>query len=101
MATLNDFLDSMQKGSVPARIPAPLEALWHEGCGDWKRAHETVQGDSTIEAAWVHAYLHRKEGDLANAGYWYRRAGRQIATASLEDEWHEIVNALIVSRGKG
>jgi len=95
MTTLNDFLDSLQQESMPASMPAPLEALWHEGRGDWKRAHETVQGDNTTEAAWVHAYLHRKEGDLANAGYWYRRAKRQMPTAALEDEWGAIVATFI------
>ncbi len=95
MTTLDDFLDSLQQESMPASIPAPLEALWHEGHGDWKRAHKTVQGDSTIEAAWVHAYLHRKEGDLANAGYWYRRAGRDVSAETLEDEWRTIVASFI------
>jgi hypothetical protein len=94
MATFNDFRDSLQQAGAPAHLPAPLQALWHEGRGDWKRAHEIVQGDKSIEAAWVHAYLHRKEGDLANAGYWYRRAGRNIAAESLEDEWRIIAASL-------
>jgi hypothetical protein len=95
MASFNDFLDSLQQGSMPASISAPLQALWCEGRGDWKRAHEIVQGDNTVDAAWVHAYLHRKEGDLGNAGYWYRRAGRNVSTETLEDEWRTIVASFV------
>lgn len=75
-------------------LPAPLAALWWDARGDWQRAHEAAQSVDTAEAAWVHAYLHRKEGDLSNADYWYRRAGRRRAQTSLEAEWAEIAAAL-------
>ena len=78
-------------------MSAPLQALWQEARGEWKRAHEIVQGEDTAEAAWVHAYLHRKEGDSANAGYWYRRAKRPVSTEALENEWRCIVTDLIDS----
>lgn len=70
-----------------ANLPPLLHALWHEAHGDWERAHSITQTIETPDAAWVHAYLHRKEGDTFNAGYWYRRAGRSAFTGSLHAEW--------------
>jgi len=71
-----------------------IEALEIERAGDWDQAHCIVQDINTPEAAWVHAYLHRVEGDPGNAAYWYRRAGKPECTASLEDEWEQIHGAL-------
>jgi len=79
---------------APAGLAPTLAALWWDARGDWARAHEAAQSVDTAEAAWVHAYLHRKEGDLSNADYWYRRAGRQRPAVPLEAEWAEIVAAL-------
>ena len=79
---------------IPALTP-PLAALWWAAKGDWDKAHKIVQDEHTREAAWVHAYLHRVEGDLANAGYWYRQAGQPVAKDSLKTEWERIVSALI------
>jgi hypothetical protein len=67
-----------------------LVALWYDAHGDWNKAHEIVQDLETREAAWIHAYLHRKEGDLSNAQYWYRRAGQSVPQGSLEQEWEMI-----------
>ena len=64
------------------------------GAGDWDGAHRLVQDDPSREAAWIHAHVHRVEGDLGNAGYWYRRAGRPAATGSLEEERQEIMRSL-------
>lgn len=75
-------------------LPPTLAALWWDARGDWSRAHEAAQSVDTAESAWVHAYLHRKEGDLSNADYWYRRAGRRRPSGTLEAEWAEIVAAL-------
>ena len=72
-----------------------LLALWWDGRGDWERAHEVAQGIETKDGAWVHAYLHRKEGDTANAGYWYRRAGRAVAVGDLRGEWEGMVGELL------
>lgn len=77
---------------APALSP-PLAALWWAANGQWERAHEIVQDEDGAEAAWVHAYLHRVEGDLANASYWYRRAGQPVAADSLQAEWERIVVA--------
>jgi hypothetical protein len=71
-----------------------LHALELQASGDWDGAHSLVQDDPSQEAAWVHAYLHRVEGDLSNAGYWYRRAGRPAATGDLEEERKSIEKAL-------
>jgi hypothetical protein len=71
--------------------------MWLDGAGSWDAAHEAVQDDPSSEAAWVHAYLHRKEGDASNARYWYARAGRTPSSASLEVEWDQIVTALLSS----
>jgi len=73
----------------------PLRALWFDARGDWNAAHKCVDELSEPDAMWVHAYLHRKEGDLWNAGYWYRRAGRPAATGALEAEWRAIAAALL------
>ena len=72
-----------------------LLALWWDGKGDWERAHEIAQDDLGAEGAWVHAYLHRKEGDTGNAAYWYRRAGQSVAEGDLQSEWEEIVRELL------
>lgn len=83
--------------SAPAGLSGALEALWHDGRGDWERAHQCAQDDHSSAGSWVHAYLHRKEGDPGNAGYWYARAGRTMPAASvtLEDEWAQIARALL------
>lgn len=72
-----------------------LKSLWHDAKGDWEKAHTLVQDSNTTESAWVHAYLHRKEGDTSNALYWYRRAGKPEFKGTLEQEWEEIVTALL------
>ena len=71
-----------------------IQALKVERAGDWDKAHRIVQDIDTPDAAWIHAYLHRVEGDLGNAAYWYRRAGKPECTAPLEEEWKELVQAL-------
>jgi hypothetical protein len=68
-------------------------ALWWDAHGDWDRAHQLAQSVDTPDGAWVHAYLHRKEGDLSNADYWYRRAGRQRPGIPLDAEWMELARA--------
>jgi hypothetical protein len=90
-----DFKSSLSGISPPPGATASLAALWWSGKGDWNKAHGIVQDESGADAAWVHAYLHRVEGDLGNAGYWYRRAGKAVATIPLETEWEEIASALL------
>jgi hypothetical protein len=80
----------------PPGLSLALQALWHDGRGDWEAAHTAAQDDKSSAGSWVHAYLHRKEGDLGNAGYWYSRAGRSRPEAgvSLDAEWAAIARAL-------
>ena len=75
-----------------------LLALWWDGKGDWQKAHEIAQDVPGADGAWVHAYLHRKEGDAGNAAYWYRQAGRPVAEGDLRGEWEKIV-VEILARG--
>ncbi len=72
-----------------------LLALWWDGQGDWDHAHEVAQGLDDREGAWVPAYLHRKEGDEGNAGYWYRRAGRRAASGDSNQEWQQMVEEML------
>lgn len=92
--TFEQFEASISSATPPAVAPA-LVALWHDARGDWRTAHEVAQDVPDPEGAWVHAYLHRKEGDASNAGYWYRRAGKPMAAGPLEREWKEIARALL------
>jgi hypothetical protein len=83
-------------GAAPApNLDAPLAALWWAAKGHWDQAHKIVQDEDDANAAWVHAYLHRVEGDSANAGYWYRQAGQPVAAGPLEAEWERIAAALL------
>ncbi len=88
------FTDSLNQPHPPADLSPLLRALWHDAQGHWDRAHEIAQDLDSPEAAWVHAYLHRREGDQANAGYWYRRAGKPFPTQSLQEEWESIARRL-------
>jgi hypothetical protein len=92
---IDEFKQSLQEEQVPQGLSQVLESLWLDAKGDWEAAHMVVQDIETKEAAWIHAYLHRKEGDAANAAYWYRRAGKPVFTAGLEQEWESIVKALL------
>jgi len=88
------YIASLDGAAPPPDLSAPLAALWWAAKGDWDQAHKIVQDESGREAAWVHAYLHRVEGDLGNAGYWYRQAGQPVAKDSLEAEWQRIADTL-------
>jgi hypothetical protein len=92
---LKAFRTSLADTSPPPELSTALSALWHEAKDDWQRAHNIVQDEADRDSAWVHAYLHRKEGDLGNAGYWYRRARQPVSDQSLRQEWEAIVSALL------
>ena len=89
-----DFRASLAAGGPASGLMPPLAALWWAAKGNWDQAHKIVQDEESSDAAWVHAYLHRVEGDLGNAGYWYRQAGKPVAKDTLEAEWERIVSAL-------
>jgi hypothetical protein len=92
---VKEFKASLTGDTIPTGLSAPLQALWMEARGDWDQAHNTVQNATGTDAAWVHAYLHRKEGDISNAAYWYAHAGRKRSTLSLKEEWEEIAGELL------
>jgi hypothetical protein len=94
--TMTAFKFSLSGASPPSDAIPPLAALWWAGKGDWNKAHGIVQDDSSADAAWVHAYLHRVEGDLGNAGYWYRQARKPVAADPVEAEWERMVSALLM-----
>ena len=92
---LQEFRDSLLNDQPPKNLNFALSGLWWDAKGDWTRAHESAQQDEGPFGAWVHAYLHRKEGDPSNAAYWYQRAGKPPCRTSLREEWFAIAEALL------
>ena len=90
--TLDDFLAAP---APPAGLSLALQGLWWDAKGDWAEAHRCAQDQDDRIGAAVHAYLHRKEGDLPNAGYWYSRAGRRMPAGTLEAEWAALTEELL------
>ena len=92
-----EFISSAAASDFKAvkSLSGPLQALWLDRVGKWDEAHEAAQADDGCDSAWVHAYLHRREGDKSNAAYWYQRAGRPVAVVKLEEEWDEIARTLL------
>ena len=92
------FRASLAADAPPPDLGLALKALWLDAKGDWNGAHDSAQADEGGAGDWVHAYLHRKEGDSWNAGYWYRRARKPVSQAPLDEEWREIAAALLAQR---
>jgi hypothetical protein len=97
VVNMAEFKASLSGAEPAPEWDAPLAALWWSAKGDWEQAHRLVQDKPTADAAWVHAYLHRVEGDVGNAGYWYRRANKPVANDPLETEWERIASTLLGS----
>ncbi len=96
MMTLEEFKQLIEQGrKCPESLPKALQALWYDKKGEWNTAHEIVQNANDADSAWVHAYLHRKEGDLSNARYWYRRSSQPEPTVGLNQEWEQITSSLL------
>ena len=93
--TLDDFRNSLTEARPPAGLSLALVGLWWDAKGDWTRAHESAQQDEGKDGSWVHAYLHRKEGDEDNAVYWYSRAGEPVCGEPLDEEWISTVKNLL------
>ena len=93
--TLAEFKHSLQGAAAPRGCAPALAALWWAGKGDWDKAHKLVMDENGGDAAWVHAYLHRLEGDAGNAAYWYRQAKKPVGIGALEAEWDAIATALL------
>jgi hypothetical protein len=95
--TFAEFERSVSQMKPPAGLASALVGLWWAAKGDWDKAHRVVMNETGKDCAWVHAYLHRLEGDLDNARYWYKQAGKPAASASLPAEWQAIARALLVN----
>lgn len=92
------FKRSLARMKPPAGLSTALAGLWWAGRDDWDKAHKLVMSEESVDCAWVHAYLHRREGDLDNARYWYRQARKKPATGDLAAEWTAIAAALLGER---
>src|SRR5688500_13375792 len=88
--TLDEFKLSISKSSLPSSLSNVLQAMWYDANGNWDKAHDIAQEIHNKDGAWIHAYLHRKEGDKGNASYWYHQAGQRMPAYSLDQEWEEI-----------
>lgn len=93
--SFEDFKISLNENIPPTGLSLALQGMWHDAKGDWNAAHECAQEQDDHIGAWVHAYLHRKEGDLGNASYWYRIAEKPVPKGALETEWEEITKTLL------
>ena len=93
--TFEEFSQSITENKMPAQLNVYLQSLWLDASGDWDKAHHLVNDMSNTNACKVHAYLHRKEGDLSNAGYWYSMAGTATPNISLQQEWEQLVHELL------
>ncbi|MEQ9442613.1 MAG: hypothetical protein RIG62_26470 [Cyclobacteriaceae bacterium] len=93
--TLEEYQDTLNGPDVPEQLSDPLKALWYDAKEDWDQAHNYAQKHNDSQSAWVHAYLHRKEGDTLNAQYWYTRASRTMPDETLAQEWKNIVENLL------
>lgn len=90
MKSYEDFLKSLEQPTAP-EMSYLLKALWEDKKGNWDRSHDLVDGPDGNDAARIHAYLHRKEGDIWNADYWYRRSGETRPNILLDEEWEMLV----------
>lgn len=95
--TLAEFERTLSKSKPPAGLAPALAALWWAGKDNWDKAHEIVMEEGDKDCAWVHAYLHRLEGDLGNAGYWYRQAERPMPKRPHALEWKAIAQTLLAA----
>jgi hypothetical protein len=89
--TLEEFKKTLNSNEPPAGLEKTLQALWFDRKGDWDKAHNAAQSINNSNGSWIHAYLHRKEGDLSNSSYWYSRAGKKMPDITLQEEWNNLV----------
>jgi hypothetical protein len=97
MNNSQSFIESLALDGPDKQMPLMLKSLWYDAKGDWKTAHDLVDQLTGLEAAWVHAYLHRKEGDIWNADYWYAKAKKTRPNISLEAEWESLVTYFLAT----
>ncbi|WP_114749976.1 hypothetical protein [Pleomorphovibrio marinus] len=89
--TIEEFKASLASEKIPEQLSVHLRSLWYDAKGDWDKAHSLIDSLLDKDSAYLHAYLHRKEGDMGNAGYWYNKAGRVISSKTLDEEWEELL----------
>ena len=90
-----ELKETLVNNAPPANVSVYVKALWYDAKNNWNKAHELIQDVSDKNASWIHAYLHRKEGDTGNADYWYAKAGKKRPSAALHEEWEQIVTVLL------
>jgi hypothetical protein len=93
--TLEEFKKTLDNDDPPVELDKTLHALWFDGKGDWNKAHNIAQSITNSSGSWIHAYLHRKEGDLSNSSYWYSRAGKKMPDFTLQEEWNNLVSEFL------
>lgn len=92
---INTFKESLSVDTPPSDLNVYTRALWYDAKNDWNQAHELVDDLPDKNACWIHAYLHRKEGDIGNADYWYSKAGKKRPSISLNEEWEQLASAFL------
>ena len=92
-----EFRQTLSFSQPPEKTSGHLLSLWYDAKGDWEKSHTLIQDIHDTTAAWIHAYLHRKEGDIGNADYWYHRAGKKRPSTTLQEEWEQIIKTLLQS----
>jgi hypothetical protein len=99
MTTIDSFRDSVSAAAPPGDVDPALQALWWLAKGDWNEAHKVCQQhEDNDDCNWVHAHLHRQEGDMSNAGGWYRRAGKPMPSGALQEEWEQVAAELLARK---
>jgi hypothetical protein len=91
----DEFINSTKEDAPPQSLSEPLQAMWYARKGDWETAHNIAQSIGTELGSWIHAYLHRVEGDLSNADYWYKRVGKPPHSGSTDAEADDIINSIL------
>jgi hypothetical protein len=95
MKNLDEFKACLINDEMPENLSLHLQSLWFDGKGNWKAAHDLIDQLGDKRSAHLHAYLHRKEGDIWNADYWYSRAGQKRPAITLDEEWEQLVSAFL------
>ena len=95
--TYDEFILTIETDELPPQLPLYIQSLWYDAKGEWQKAHALIDSLDDKNSYLVHAYLHRKEGDISNATYWYRRAGARLPELSLEEEWKKITMDLLLA----
>jgi hypothetical protein len=94
--TIDEYKATLLESNPPPHFNVQLKSLWHDGKGNWEAAHDLAQEIHTTDGSWIHAYLHRKEGDRSNASYWYKMANKPFPSVSLDKEWEQLVENFLL-----